>query len=78
MDFYTSAGVPPGSRNREDPAGAWGRGGLVRGPKGVYAQTADGPYDPASRQFGESVIAVSLKHFRLVELVHSGELGISQ
>jgi hypothetical protein len=67
VDFYTSAGVPPGSRNREDPAGAWGRGGLVLGPKGVYAQTADGPYDPASGQFGETVIAVSLKNFRLVD-----------
>ena len=67
VDFYTSAGVPPGSRNREDPAGAWGRGGLVLGPKGVYAQTADGPYDPASGQFGETVIAVSLKNVRLVD-----------
>src|SRR5215467_11175237 len=45
VDFYTSAGVPPGS-HKEDPSGAWGRGGLVLGPKGLYAQTADGPYDP--------------------------------
>jgi outer membrane protein assembly factor BamB len=67
MDFYTSAGVPPNSRNREDPSGAWGRGGLVLGPKGVYAQTADGPYDPASGQFGETVVAVSLNTFRLVD-----------
>lgn len=67
LDFYTSAGVPPSSRNREDPSGAWGRGGLVLGPKGVYAQTADGPYDPASGQFGETVVAVSLKTFRLVD-----------
>lgn len=66
-DFHTSAGVPPDSRNREDPSGAWGRGGLVLGPKGVYAQTADGPYDPASGQFGETVVAVSLKTFRLVD-----------
>ena len=67
-DFYTSAGFPPNqSRNREDPSGAWGRGGLVVGPKGVYAQTADGPYDPASGQFGETVVAVSLKNFRLVD-----------
>jgi hypothetical protein len=67
MDFFTSAGVPPDSRNREDPSGAWGRGGLVLGPKGVYAQTADGPYDPGSGQFGETVVAVSLKGFRLVD-----------
>lgn len=67
-DFYTSAGFPPTqSRNREDPSGAWGRGGLVLGPKGMYAQTADGPYDPASGQFGETVIAVSLNTFRLVD-----------
>jgi outer membrane protein assembly factor BamB len=67
LDFFTSAGVPPNSRNREDPSGAWGRGGLVLGPKGIYAQTADGPYDPASGQFGETVVAVSLKNFRLVD-----------
>jgi hypothetical protein len=67
VDFYTSAGVPPGSRNREDPSGAWGRGGLVLGPRGIYAQTADGPYDPASGQFGETVVAVSLKTFHLVD-----------
>ncbi len=67
VDFFTSAGVPPGSRNREDPSGAWGRGGLVLGPKGLYAQTADGPYDPASGQFGETVVAVSLKNFRLMD-----------
>jgi PQQ-like domain len=67
LDFFTSAGVPPDSRNREDPSGAWGRGGLVLGPRGLYAQTADGPYDPASGQFGETVVAVSLKNFRLVD-----------
>src|SRR5690348_10300018 len=67
-DFYTSAGFPPTqSRNREDPSGAWGRGGLVVGPRGLYAQTADGPYDPASGQFGETVVAVSQKTFRLVD-----------
>src|SRR5262249_48268724 len=64
VDVYTSVAVPSG---KEDPAGAWGRGGLVLGPKGLYAQTADGPYDPASGQFGETVVAVSLKDFRLVD-----------
>jgi len=33
-------------------AGPWGRGGPVRGPKGVYVQTADGPRDPAAGAFG--------------------------
>src|SRR4029453_19095426 len=42
--LYTSGGRP---------AGAWGRGGVVRGPKGIIAQTADGPYDPASGGHGE-------------------------
>lgn len=28
------------------PAGPWGRGGAVKGPKGVYVQTSDGPNDP--------------------------------
>lgn len=37
--FYLSGGRP---------AGPWGRGGVVKGPKGVYTQTADGPADPAS------------------------------
>ena len=41
------------------PAGAWGRGGLVRGPQGLYAQTADGPYDPAAGRFGNSVVALN-------------------
>ena len=67
MDFHTSAGVPAGSRNGEDPSGAWGRGGMVLGPKGLYAQTADGPYDPASGQFGETLVAVNPKTFRLVD-----------
>src|SRR2546427_4017085 len=37
--LYTSGGRP---------AGAWGRGGVVRGPRGIIAQTADGLYDPAA------------------------------
>jgi outer membrane protein assembly factor BamB len=56
VEYYTSNGRPNGS---------WGRGGLVRGPKGVYAQTADGPYDPAAGNFGESLMALSLKDLRL-------------
>ena len=56
--FYTSTGRP---------AGAWGRGGLVQGPKGVYAQTADGPYDPAAGRFGNTVVALGPKDLRLVD-----------
>ena len=56
--FYTSTGRP---------AGAWGRGGLVQGPNGVYAQTADGPYDPAAGRFGNSVIALGPRDLRLVD-----------
>jgi len=56
--YYTSTGRP---------AGAWGRGGVVLGPKGFYTQTADGPYDPAGGKFGETVMALSLKDMRLVD-----------
>ena len=58
IEFYTSPGRPSGS---------WGRGGLVRGPQGVYAQTADGPYDPAGGNFGETLIDLSLKNLRLMD-----------
>jgi outer membrane protein assembly factor BamB len=47
------------STSKGRPAGAWGRGGLVKGPQGLYAQTADGPYDPAAGRFGNSVVAVT-------------------
>lgn len=56
LEYYTNTGIT---------SGAWGRGGLVRGPKGILAQTADGPYDPASGKFGDSVVAVAAKNFRL-------------
>ena len=56
LEYYTNTGIT---------SGAWGRGGLVRGPKGIIAQTADGPYDPASGKFGNSVVAVTPKNFRL-------------
>ncbi|HVZ59616.1 MAG TPA: PQQ-binding-like beta-propeller repeat protein, partial [Terriglobales bacterium] len=57
-EFYTSKGRP---------SGAWGRGGLIKGPKGIYTQTADGPYDPASGGFGNSVMSLSFKNFRLLD-----------
>jgi hypothetical protein len=56
--FYTSIGRP---------AGAWGRGGLVSGPEGLYAQTADGAYDPAAGKFGNTVVALHRKDLRLVD-----------
>ncbi len=56
LEAYTNTGIT---------SGAWGRGGLVRGPKGILAQTADGPYDPGSGKFGNSVVALNPKNFRL-------------
>jgi outer membrane protein assembly factor BamB len=58
VHYYTSTGRP---------GGAWGRGGMVRGSRGVYAQTADGPYDPAAGKFGNSVMALSPKDLRLAD-----------
>jgi outer membrane protein assembly factor BamB len=58
VHFYTSVGRP---------AGAWGRGGMVLGPKGLYAQTADGPYDPAAGKFGNTLLVLSRKDLRLVD-----------
>ncbi|HWU56120.1 MAG TPA: PQQ-binding-like beta-propeller repeat protein [Rhizomicrobium sp.] len=43
------------------PAGPWGRGGPVKGPKGVYVQTADGPRDPDAGLFGNAVLAIGPK-----------------
>jgi outer membrane protein assembly factor BamB len=57
-EFNTSAGRP---------AGAWGRGGLVRGPLGLYGQTADGPYDPERGRFGQSIVAVRFRNLELVD-----------
>jgi len=37
-------------------SGSWGRGGIVAGPSGVFAQTADGAYDPAAGRFGNSIL----------------------
>ena len=56
--LYTSGGRP---------AGAWGRGGVVRGPKGIIMQTADGPYDPGAGIYGETVLALAPKELRIVD-----------
>src|SRR6202142_2580373 len=58
VEYYTSTGRP---------AGAWGRGGMVGGPKGIYAQTADGPYDPAAGKFAHTLMALSFKNLRLLD-----------
>jgi outer membrane protein assembly factor BamB len=56
--LYTSGGRP---------AGAWGRGGVVRGPKGIITQTADGLYDPAAGIYGETVMALAPKELRIID-----------
>jgi outer membrane protein assembly factor BamB len=55
--FFTSAGKA---------AGPWGRGGIVHSPFGVIAQTADGPYDPASGRFGDSILSLA-RDLRLMD-----------
>jgi outer membrane protein assembly factor BamB len=47
--------------------GAWGRGGIVGGPKGVYAQTADGPYDPAAGNFAHTFLFMTFHDLRLLD-----------
>jgi outer membrane protein assembly factor BamB len=46
-------------------SGAWGRGGIVKGPTAVYAQTADGLFVPSIGAFGQSVIALTFKTLQL-------------
>jgi hypothetical protein len=48
--FYPSTGKA---------SGPWGRGGIVAGPSGVFAQTADGAYDPAAGRFGNSILGLT-------------------
>jgi outer membrane protein assembly factor BamB len=52
---------------RGRPAGPWGRGGPVLGPKGLYVQTADGNHDPAGGVFGNAVIAVAPKAYGIAD-----------
>jgi hypothetical protein len=53
--FYPSTGKA---------SGPWGRGGIVRIPTGVIAQTADGAYDPAGGRFGNTILGLT-KDLRL-------------
>lgn len=48
--FYPSTGKA---------SGPWGRGGIVRIPTGVIAQTADGAYDPAGGRFGNTLVGLT-------------------
>ena len=49
-------------------SGPWGRGGVTKGPNGtVITQTADGFYDPASGDFGETVLKLAPKATRLLD-----------
>jgi outer membrane protein assembly factor BamB len=57
--FYTSGGKS---------SGPWGRGGVTKGPSGsVITQTADGLYDPAAGDFGETVLRLAAKATRLLD-----------
>lgn len=55
--FYPSTGKA---------SGPWGRGGIVRIPTGMIAQTADGSYDPASGRFGNTFLGLT-KDLRLTD-----------
>ncbi len=55
--FYPSTGKA---------SGPWGRGGIVKLPTGVIAQTADGAYDPASGRFGNTMLGLT-KDLRLTD-----------
>ncbi len=57
MKFYPSTGKA---------SGPWGRGGIIRSPGGVVAQTADGAYDPASGRFGNTFVSLT-KDLRLTD-----------
>jgi outer membrane protein assembly factor BamB len=49
-------------------SGPWGRGGVTRGTDlSVIAQTADGAYDPAAGDFGETVLKLAPKATRLLD-----------
>jgi outer membrane protein assembly factor BamB len=56
--YYTSGGRPNG---------AWGRGGVVKADRGVIVQTADGPVDPASGNYGLSYLKLAPRATRLLD-----------
>jgi outer membrane protein assembly factor BamB len=55
--YFTSGGRP---------AGAWGRGGLAKGPgNSLILETSDGIFDPGSGQWGDSVLKLAPKAVRM-------------
>lgn len=48
--------------------GVWGRGGpSVSAAGSVFAETGDGPFDPNSGKFGDTVVALSPRDLRLLD-----------
>ncbi|HEX4807953.1 MAG TPA: PQQ-binding-like beta-propeller repeat protein, partial [Bryobacteraceae bacterium] len=48
--------------------GIWGRGGPSVSPEGtVYAATGDGPFDPASGKYADTVLALAPKDLKLTD-----------
>ena len=55
-------------RSARFAAGVWGRGGPLLGHDGwVYGATGDGDWDPAERNFGQSVVALDPLTLELVD-----------
>ena len=55
---------------KTDPfgGGVWGRGGPSVDAKGsVYAATGDGPLDPASGKYGDTVVALSARDLKVLD-----------
>lgn len=51
-----------------DTAGIWGRGGPVIGMNNrIYGQTADGPFDPSTGEFSNTVVSASLPELDLAD-----------
>lgn len=53
-----------------DPSGGgvWGRGGPSIGQTGmVFAETGDGPFDPESGKYGDTVLGLSAKNVKLLD-----------
>jgi outer membrane protein assembly factor BamB len=48
-------------------SGPWGRGGVTKAGGSVITQTADGSYDPAAGDFGETVLKLAPKAARLLD-----------
>ncbi len=60
----------PVSFFQTDPSGGgvWGRGGPSMSKKGtVFAETGDGPFDPATGKYGDTVLALAPKDLKLLD-----------